>query len=79
MKSTRLIYAVSQKPLCESSDCKGSMGITVLLVVAQLSKGLTPAVVGFKYGVEAEAVDASFFEGDVSVYFAGKTDWFYAW
>ncbi len=54
------------------------MRITVLLVVAQLSKGLTPAVVGLKYGVEAKAMDASFFEGDVSVYFAGKTDWLLA-
>lgn len=54
------------------------MGITVLLVVAQLSKGFTPNVVGFKYGVEAEAMDTPYFEGDVSVYFACKTDWLLA-
>ena len=54
------------------------MRITVLFFVFQLPKGFISNVIGFKNGVETEAIDTTYFEGDVSAYFACKTDWFLA-
>ncbi len=49
------------------------MGIPILFVVIQLPEGLPTAVVGFKDGVEAEAMDAPWVERNGSVDFAGET------
>jgi len=68
-----LLGVWGEEPGREASDGQGAMGIPILFLIIQLPEGLPTAVVGFKDGVKAEAMDAPWMKRDGSVNFAGET------